>query len=83
MIMKDGRNHNCMIMHYRRPVPAARFCRVECVRLSRTGRREGGPRCLVSLGSGQVYGQILAGLPLDTARVPPAPGHGGSGRSGE
>ena len=37
------------------------------------GRREGGPRCLVSLGSGQVCGQILAGLSLDAARVPAGP----------
>ena len=37
------------------------------------GRREGGPQCLVSPGSGQVCGQILAGLPLDAARVPARP----------
>ena len=26
-MMKDERNHDCMIMHYRCAVPAARFCR--------------------------------------------------------
>jgi len=37
------------------------------------GSRQGGQRCLVSPGSGQVCGQILAGLPLDAARVPARP----------
>jgi hypothetical protein len=37
------------------------------------GRREGGRRCLVSLSSGRVCGQILAGLPVDAARVPARP----------
>jgi hypothetical protein len=36
-------------------------------------RREGGRRCLVSPGSGQVCGLILVALPLDAARVPARP----------
>ena len=37
------------------------------------GSRQGGRRRLVSPGSGRVCGPILAGLPLDAARVPARP----------
>lgn len=47
--------------------------RVECVRLSRMGHREGRWRYLVSLSSGRVCGQILAALLMDAERVPARP----------
>ncbi len=37
------------------------------------GSPRGWPAVPVSPGSGQVWGQILAGLPLDDARVPARP----------